>query len=360
MVAGLISLIPVAGFMNLYGWALTTADNLRAGYPVPAPGNLDHMGRGVRYVGWGCLVGALNFALTIVVGAGAALIAFKVSGQLAWTIAIGLVAAWTWLNVTGLVLRPLTLPVLQLCERDGFVAALKPARVWRELRMHWDAAWYGVLALVVWTLAYTAGYMVVSLIPFVGGFGVFAVMIPANGVLGLLLAAALARYDDAPSTFQRAHTNGLAAVLTAMTVIGIAFAWIVALVAANVVAGHPEETACFFAAGCHFQYSGSRETIARFSRDSSDRSLLHARVTFINSASHADNVEPSEYAIGPTQQRSNESGPSSDCPTPAQLTVSARSRATQDVCFRLPDETAEYDVHLPWTGWIVNAAPSTD
>jgi hypothetical protein len=360
LLSGLIALIPVAGYMNLYGWSLATADNLRAGYPLAAPANLDHVGRGVRYVAWGCLVGLVNILLTVAVGGGAAAVAFAASGQLVWTIAIGLVSSWTWGMAMSLVMRPLALPVLQLCEREGLRAALRPARIWGELRGHWDAAWYGVLALLTWTAAYYAAYFVVSFIPIIGGFAVFAVLIPANGILGLLLAAPLARYDDPPPTFERTHTNLLVGGFAALTALGVVLAWSLALVAGSVVSSHPQETACFFESGCHFQYSGSRETIARVSRDPADRTLLRVRVDFINGGGAQQTVDPTDYWISPSDEHSTQTAPSTDCPTPRATSVSAHSRESQTVCFRITDSSEYYDLHLPWTGWTTGAAAPAD
>src|SRR3984893_13026865 len=46
LINGLIGLIPIAGTMNLYGYALVTARNLRSGYRVLPPANLSYLGRG--------------------------------------------------------------------------------------------------------------------------------------------------------------------------------------------------------------------------------------------------------------------------------------------------------------------------
>jgi hypothetical protein len=250
--------------------------------------------------------------------------------------------------------------VLQLCEREGFAPALRPRRVWRELRGHWDAAWYGVLAVLAWSAAFTVGYIVVGALPFVGGFGVFAVMIPANGLLGLVMAAPLARYDDPPSTFRRTHTNLLLAGLAAMTVLVMVFAWTLTLVTAGIISSHPEETACTFQPGCHFQYSGSQETIARVSHDSRDRTLVRVQVSFINGGSAEQQVDPAQYWISPSDGRSGRTGPSGECAAPAALSVGAHSRAAESVCFRVPDTDRPYDLHLPWTGSIVYAITPGD
>ncbi len=48
LIVGLLSLIPVAGQMNLLGWTLACLENLRAERYELAPPNLSHLGRGLR------------------------------------------------------------------------------------------------------------------------------------------------------------------------------------------------------------------------------------------------------------------------------------------------------------------------
>jgi hypothetical protein len=47
LLIGLIGLIPIVGWINLTGWMLASADNLRRGYLVLPPANLSYLGRGI-------------------------------------------------------------------------------------------------------------------------------------------------------------------------------------------------------------------------------------------------------------------------------------------------------------------------
>lgn len=67
LVMGLITLIPIVGAINLWGWALTIADYRRAGYWGLPPANLSHLGRGmevfVAFLVYGVVFVALFFGV---------------------------------------------------------------------------------------------------------------------------------------------------------------------------------------------------------------------------------------------------------------------------------------------------------
>src|SRR5260370_21772822 len=73
LLSGLIGLIPIAGTMNLYGYALAAARNLRAGYRVLPPVNFSYLGRGapatVLLLAWS----ALSFVVAVMLGRGVGL-----------------------------------------------------------------------------------------------------------------------------------------------------------------------------------------------------------------------------------------------------------------------------------------------
>jgi hypothetical protein len=235
LISGLIALIPVAGLMNLYGWSLATASNLRAGYHIAAPANFEHIARGVRYFAWGCIVGLCNFVMAAVVALVAGALTYAVGGQWSWTIAIGAASALTSLSVVGLVLAPLTVPVLRLIDQRGLAAALKPRLVADAVSQNWDAAWYGALANLTWIVLYIGAQSVGAFVPLLGFIAGLLLAVPAYGVLGLMLAAPLARFGDAPATFDRTHTRLVLAAYAAYTAVIVLVGWGVALFIASVV-----------------------------------------------------------------------------------------------------------------------------
>src|SRR5215469_8837263 len=77
MLIGLISLVPVAGWLNLFGWMLAALDNLRAGRPQLPPATFAYIGRGanlfVVYFVYGLVLGVafgIFFGVGIVIVAG--------------------------------------------------------------------------------------------------------------------------------------------------------------------------------------------------------------------------------------------------------------------------------------------------
>jgi hypothetical protein len=232
LIIGLIALLPVVGFMNLYGWALATAANLRAGYQVAAPATFDYIGRGARYFAWGCVVGLLDFILAAVVAVVTGALVYTAGHDWRWTIAIAAAGGVTVLSVLGLVIAPLAVPVLQLIDHDGFGSALDPRRVAGVTRQNWDAAWYGALANLTWIVLYYAANAAGALVPFVGFVAGFLLTIPAYGALGLMLAAPLARFGDPPQTFDRTNTRWLIAAYVAYTGFIALAAWGIALLVA--------------------------------------------------------------------------------------------------------------------------------
>jgi len=349
LVAGAIGLIPIVGFMNLYGWSLATASNLRLGYRVPAPSDFRWIGRGARYVAWSLAVGFLLLLLTAVAGIAAGAAAYAARRDWAWTIAVGLVASGSLYAVLAWMLMPLTVPVLDLIEREGLAAAFTPGRLVATVRRRWDAGWYGAVAVLAWGLAFVVASSFANFVPLVGPLAGLAVTAPAYGVLGLMLAAPLARAGDPPESFDRTQTWLAAGLYGAALMAMVALLAASAFLAANLVSGHPEETSCFFIANCDFSYSGDRETITRVNRDGHDSGLIRVTTTFINRGHDPAAIYADEYWLSPSSDATRHNPPSSDCPTPGPTVVPAGARVTQEVCFRVADQ-APFDVNLPWTG----------
>jgi MFS family permease len=344
LLSGLIGLIPIAGSMNLYGYSLVTARNLRAGYRVLPPANFSYLGRGapatVLLLAWS----AAAFVLALIVGGGVALATYGRSHDWAWTIGLGVAAGATTLNLANLANLPFLVPTLELSDREGW-GIFHVGRLVRHAIGHWRSMWFGLGVFAVWYLAYLAVVVVISFVP-LGGLLAAVVGMP---VMALMIAVPIARFNDPPSGFTKGLAGAVAAAWLALWVLGTAFLWTVAIVAASFISGHPDETSCFFDSGCNFAYAGSLETITHVGQSSEDPTLVTVDVTFINRSGSAVAVIPDDYSARTTSGALL--APSADCPTPAATSVPSNSRLQERVCFRLPDARTYFDVHIPWTGW---------
>ncbi len=139
LIIGLISLIPIVGWMNGIGWMLASLDRLRTGEERLSPANLTYLGRGARV-----FLVELIYALVIV----AAGLVFYIPGLL---IAVhqghgngnpALIAAAILLNLTafgivtlGSLAYTFMLPALILATDGGGIAAgLRVGEVVRRCR----------------------------------------------------------------------------------------------------------------------------------------------------------------------------------------------------------------------------------
>jgi hypothetical protein len=351
LLIGAIGLIPFVGLMNLYGWALTSAANLRAGYRVAAPARLAYVGRGAGYVLWSLLIGFVVAVLAAGVGIGAGVFTFSARHDWVWTIAIGLAAGLTVTSLVQMVVAPLMVPVLRLIDDVGLKAAFSPGQVARALGTNWDAAWLGVLAVLGINYASGLAATALSAVPVIGSFAPLLVMVPAIGLLGLVIASPLANAGKEPRGSDRTVSHVLAAGFAFMQLSGIAAVWALSLGSAVFFTTYSEEVACFFQEGCNVNYAGTRETITRTAFDPNDTRQVSVTVTFVNRGSGSAEVDPDLYWVSLAGDRQSRSGLSTDCPPPPRIVVGAHSRATQVVCFRLLDSTQDFSVHLPWTGW---------
>jgi ABC-type amino acid transport system permease subunit len=344
LINGLIGLIPIAGTMNLYGYALVTARNLRAGYRVLPPANLSYLGRGapatVLLIAWSVVA----FVLGLIVGGVVAVATYGSSHDWAWTIALGVAAGITASGLANIANLPFLVPTLELSDRVGW-GVFHVGRLTRHALGHWRSMWFGLAVLAVWYVVYFALAVVVSFVP-LGGLLAAIVGLP---VMTLMIAVPLARFDDPPPSFTRGVANAVAAGWLAIWVIGTAFVWTVGIVSASLISSHPDEVACFFDSGCNFAYTGSLETITHVSRSSADPTLVTVDVTFINRSGSAADVIPSEYSARTTSGMPL--APSPDCTIPTPASVPSNGRLQESVCFQLPNAQSYFDVHIPWTGW---------
>jgi hypothetical protein len=344
LISGLIGLIPIAGTMNLYGYSLVAARNLRAGYRVLPPANLSYLGRGAPATVLLIVWSVVAFVLGLLVGGVVGVAAYGDSHDWAWTIALGVAAGITASGLANIANLPFLVPTLELSDRVGW-GVFHIGRLSRHALAHWRSMWFGLAVLALWYLVYVAVAVVVSVVPFGGLLGAI-VGLP---VMALMIAMPLARFDEPPAAFTRGVASAVAAGWLAIWVLGTAFVWTVAIVAASLISSHPDEVACFFDNGCNFAYAGSLETVTHVSRNATEPTLVTVDVTFINRSGSAADVLPSEYSVRTTTGLTL--APSPDCVLPTPASVQANGRLHESVCFRLPDAQTSFDVHLPWTGW---------
>jgi MFS family permease len=340
---GLIGLIPIAGTMNLYGYALVSARNLRAGYRVLPPVNFSYLGRGapatVLLLAWT----AIGLVVMVIVGGAVGVTTYGSSHSWAWSIALGFAAGITAFEIVNIANLPFLIPTLELSDRDGW-RVFQVARLVRHALSHWRSMWFGLAVFMLWYFVYAVFAVVVSFVP-VGGLVAAIVGVP---VMALMIAMPLARYDDPPPGFTRGIATAVAAGWLVLWLLGTALVWTVGIVSASVISSHADEVSCFFDSGCNFAYAGSLETITRVNRSSPDQTLVTVDVTLINRSTSGADVNPGDYWI-----RTSVSGlmpPSADCPIPSPATVPSNRRLVERVCFRLPDAQSSFDLHLPWTG----------
>jgi hypothetical protein len=342
---GLIGLIPFVGSMNIYGYAIVTARNIRAGYRVLPPANFS-------YIPLGAPVFVLTFAwsmivLLVMLAAGFA-VGFATYGQshsIAWAIGLGVVSGFTVLGVLNFPSLPLLVPALEMSEREGW-GIFRIGTLVRHATNHWRATWYGVAIFVLWYAIYTALALVLSAIPF-GGLLAAIAGFPA---LALMIAIPIARFDDPPVRFGKGAANALAVGLAALAILALAVPWGIAVVAASYVSNNPDEVACVFTPGCTFSTIENLEAIVHSTRGPQDPTLVTVEVTYINRSASPASIDPAAYYIRPSA--GGDLPPSSDCPVPPAASVDPGKRLTQRVCFRLPSAGVTFDVHVPWIGWV--------
>jgi hypothetical protein len=351
MVIGLIGLIPIAGTMNLYGYSLVTARNLRAGHRVLPPANLSYIGRGapatVLLLAWSFVA----FMVMVFVGGIVGASTYGRTHDWAWTIALGVAAGITAFGVVNIASLPFLVPTLELSDREGW-GTFHVGRLFRHALAHWRSMWFGLAVVGLWYLVYVAVAVVISFVP-LGGVLAAIVGLP---VMALMIAVPIARFADPPPEFTNAVANAVAAGWLVIWLLGTIFVWTVGIASASVISSHPDEVTCFFASGCNFAYSGNLETITHVNQSTEDRTLVTVDVTFINRSGSAVAIDTAQFWARTTDGQ--QLAPSADCPTPGPATVPSSARLGMRVCFRLPSAQSNFEVHIPWTGWDYRTGPT--
>ncbi|HEV3232449.1 MAG TPA: DUF4013 domain-containing protein [Candidatus Dormibacteraeota bacterium] len=135
LVMGLLTLIPIVGSVNLYGWALAIADYRRAGYQGLPPANLDYLGRGLDaflvLVVYGLVFVAAFFVLFFALGIGTALsqAGSDPTGYRATFSGGAVGGVWALLSLVEVAFA-FTLPlILLLTDHGGIGGGLNVARI---------------------------------------------------------------------------------------------------------------------------------------------------------------------------------------------------------------------------------------
>jgi len=207
LIIGLIGLIPVVGAMNLNGYALVTARNLRAGYRVLPPANFSFISAGAPAAVLSLAWSFITVSLFVAVALGVSAVTYHQTHDWAWTIALAFAGGFTIATLFSTLFRVLFVPALELSSREGW--AIFRANLYKHVREHWRATWYGNAVLLLWSAVYLAIALVASFVPFGSIFGSIAGL----GLMAPLLAVALARFDDPPAGFSQARANALAAAV---------------------------------------------------------------------------------------------------------------------------------------------------
>lgn len=344
LVVGLIAVIPVVGTMNLYGYAIVTSRNLRAGYRVLPPANFSFIEAGAPAALLGIAWSLATFLAFLAAGGAVGAVTYQWRHDWVWTFALGFAGAATVATAVLTVYRVLLVPALELSGREGW-AIFRLGRLVRHGREHWRATWYGTGVLILWALGYAAASLVAAFVPF---GSIFAAIVGVP-VMAAMLAVVLARFDDPPAGFTLGWANALAAAVVGLSLLAIGLVWATSLAFASYIGGHHEEVTCLFAPGCSATYSGDLETITHVQRDPQDPALVVVQVEYINHSRSAASIDPGEYKVKTVAGELL--APSSDCLAPGSASVPLGGRLEQRACFRLPDAQADFEVRVPWTGW---------
>jgi hypothetical protein len=196
LVTGLISLIPIVGAINLFGWVLTATDMVRTGWKELPPPGFQHLERGVTPFVVALVYGVVLF--TLLVGLAIVTVLLGTSGKLAaMLLAIGLalllfVLAVAWWLISLYLFAALVIG----SDRLGVAKALDPRRLFALARANHDvsvrvAIIYGVSHLIFASISIAVGVV----IPF-GGF-VISIGLPAIYAI-LVPSLAAFRVEPAP------------------------------------------------------------------------------------------------------------------------------------------------------------------
>jgi hypothetical protein len=149
LLLGLISLIPIVGWLNSYGWMLSALDNLRSGTPELPPASIRYIGRGFDLF---VVLLVYGLALALIFGAlfGAGIgISIRTDGRGSAAGVALILLANAGLVVGVLALTTMIPVIIMATERGGIVGGLNvPALVGmigRDVNLAFS---HGLLALV--------------------------------------------------------------------------------------------------------------------------------------------------------------------------------------------------------------------
>lgn len=134
LIIGLIFIIPIVGWINGFGWMLSSLDNLRAGRVELAAANLSHLGRGVNlFLVYVIYQVAILVVYGILIGLGAVLI--STNNNAATVVGIFLSILSYAFNIIASLGFLLALPaIVMLTERGGIGGGLNVIEVLRRVR----------------------------------------------------------------------------------------------------------------------------------------------------------------------------------------------------------------------------------
>jgi hypothetical protein len=170
LITGLIGLIPIAGGINMLGWALTATDMVRSGWKELPPAGFQHLERGVAPFVVGLVYGV---ALAIVLGVAIVFtVLFAMTGRAELVIAIGIgLLLLLFLLAFWLASLYVFAAVLIGADQLGIARALDPRQLYALARANHD------VSLRV-ALIYAAAIIVYGVIS-----GTIGIVIPFGGLL---------------------------------------------------------------------------------------------------------------------------------------------------------------------------------
>jgi hypothetical protein len=179
--------------MNVYGYSIVTARNLRAGHRILPPANLTYLGRGAPVTVLFLIWSVIAFVIALFAGIVAGAATYGRAHDWAWTIAVAVGVFTTVVSLLTIANIPLLIPALELSDREGW-GVFHVERLVRHAFTHWRATWFGMAVYLLWYLVYIGIVLVVSFIPL---GSLLAAMVGAP-VMAAMIAIPLARFDDPP------------------------------------------------------------------------------------------------------------------------------------------------------------------
>jgi hypothetical protein len=186
---GLISLIPIVGWINLIGWMLTLVDTYRAGRTDLPPAGFQYIGRGgtlfLVFLVYGLVIAAIIIIPMIALLGGALASASSNSSSFSAAFSGGFVTYIGLIQLFSLVIYLFYPAVIVATERGGFGGGLNLAEVFRLASKSWKNT------IIAGLLIYVAGFL--------GGLGIYACCVGLIFTLpyGYAVMAGVVRFYEA-------------------------------------------------------------------------------------------------------------------------------------------------------------------